>query len=1214
MKKIILLALGLGFLNTSFAQGELWGVSQDGGTNGIGCIFKADVDGSNPTLVHSFESNAPGKRPEELIMVEYNGLLYGVNSDGGRSDEGVLFSLDPLTKAYTVLYEFVDSLSGRSPTYTLAITTDGKIYGTTDFGGPLQFAGTLFEYDLDTDAFTVLVDFDSTTVSGSEKQVMLAADGNLYGTAGNSGAFGDGLIFKYDLTANQYSVIYDFDNDNGQGGYTPNDVMIETSPGLLYGTTEYGGGNADGVLFSFNYTTNTYTKLFDFDDNLSGEFPQGKLLYGSNQKIYGSTREGGTFNDGVIFEYDPATTTYTLLHSFDEGTDGGDVFGLVEVGNGVFYGLCKDGGAEGDGTLFEYNLNTGTFTKKFDFDRDTGGEDPEGSLVLASNGLLYGATNSGGYSRLGTIFEYNPGATEITIVADLQSPKDVFEPNQPLMVASNGIIYGLSEEGGANDGGVLYAFDPATGTYSVLYAFAELTGDEPHGQLVEYNNKLYGTCYRGGTFDDGVIFSWDLQTSTYTIEYIFDTSISYHPDNNLTLTSDGKLLGATSNGGDNGVGTMYEFDPATTTFTEYSSFDFTGTGFATEFRFLETAPGIFYGLTSNGGSSFDGTLYKFDRSANTITVVHHFAGNPGDGSGGRGQLVLAPNGLIYGATGSGGSNNLGAFFSYEEATDTYSMLASFTGGTTPGFPDGPLYVGNDNKIYGTSLRGGEDNSGNIYTYDIATGLLEVVAEGILLFDESESGLTYIPDIYLPEAICQDATIDISGTLEGFYTPNDVDGGSRDNSSALFLGLATDSIIVTTTLSSNTDDYFANGDLYYYEQGTLILDAAATVTFTDVNLASGSASILLAIYNSVPKPNSGLLDNREELLGYVIFGGSNIPVGSNIFSFNANQTYYYQVASSFPGDVGDLNMSLDAPIITDLAKIPIDCESGIQTATLYAYDRAGNLSSCTADVSISEDEDPMVTASLDEVPDSGVPCGIYDFTVNSSATDNCGDPTILNVIEIPTLVNPTVLYKVRSSNALKIRLDQNAVKVFGPDPQGFWDQVLADGGIAVAQGQVITFREGNVASTPIVYNFNGANELTLVKSDNMTLVAKATDGSGNTASATDAAVIPCTNLPEGYPIEELELLAENAMLVDGLEVYPNPSNDQTYVQFELTRAQVVTCQVLDINGRIVETLFDGGLEAGIQQLTWRAAQVPAGIYLVQLQTEGDLQMQKIQISH
>ncbi|MEM1220234.1 MAG: T9SS type A sorting domain-containing protein, partial [Bacteroidota bacterium] len=76
-----------------------------------------------------------------------------------------------------------------------------------------------------------------------------------------------------------------------------------------------------------------------------------------------------------------------------------------------------------------------------------------------------------------------------------------------------------------------------------------------------------------------------------------------------------------------------------------------------------------------------------------------------------------------------------------------------------------------------------------------------------------------------------------------------------------------------------------------------------------------------------------------------------------------------------------------------------------------------------------------------------------------------------------------------------------------------------------------------------------------------------------------------------------------------------SHGLTHITFGLSQTQDVLCQILDINGRIIEVLYAGDLEEGPQQLLWRASEdLAAGLYFVQLQTEGDLQMQKIQITH
>ena len=87
----------------------------------------------------------------------------------------------------------------------------------------------------------------------------------------------------------------------------------------LYGMTLNGGsgrgGTGLGVIFSFDPSTSTYTKLKDFD-NTNGANPYGSLIQANDGKLYGMTSEGGSSNYGVIFSFDPSSSTYTKLDGF----------------------------------------------------------------------------------------------------------------------------------------------------------------------------------------------------------------------------------------------------------------------------------------------------------------------------------------------------------------------------------------------------------------------------------------------------------------------------------------------------------------------------------------------------------------------------------------------------------------------------------------------------------------------------------------------------------------------------------------------------------------------------------------------------------------------------------------------------------------------------------------------------------------------------------
>ncbi|MEM1220056.1 MAG: choice-of-anchor tandem repeat GloVer-containing protein, partial [Bacteroidota bacterium] len=1094
MKKYILLVVLSSACANLFAQGgEFWGVTRDGGDNFAGSIYKIDEDGTNQTTVYSFDYEVNGSDPDELTMVELNGLLYGTTDGGGINDDGTLFSYDPMTGTVNTLHFFLDTVSGENPFGPL-FTENGKIYGLTADDGPTGDNGTIFEYDPVLDTLKTVVEFDSNQFDGFTTRFQIGSDGHFYGVSSQGGFTGDGVIFKADRNTGIVTLLYEFDNAVNQDGFRPDGSLVELSPGVFYGITRTGGINNDGVIFRFDVNTNTYTKMIDLLQATTGESPTGGLILGSNQLIYGVCRRGGT-NEGTIFEFDPVMQTITVLHNLSEDDGEFSESALTEISPGIFYGMAERGGTNNDGTLFEYNLNTSTFTKKIDFERDTIGENPNGNLFLASNGNLYGSLQDGPLGE-GTIFEYLPGATDVQVVVDFEKALSGAQPQEQLAVGPNGKIYGTTFQKGSNNQGTLFEFDPVTEVFTLLHDFTtDAQGEQLEGSLVIIGDMVYGVASEGGSVngsvENGTLFSYNLTTNTFNVEYTFDNSTGRNPGNGLILSSQGTLIGNTFNGGLNGGGVLYEYDVNTGTYSSLFNFGVSTTGSGVDDPLLEYQPGVFYG-TVDFTSSGDGAVFKYDRNTNTFTTIHVFLGGINDGDSPESSLLLAADGLLYGTTRRGGTDDEGVLYSIDPSTDTYSVVASFLAAPSLNAPGGSLVQAPNGEIFGISELAGTKFRGGLFKFDPVNTQLENISINQIVFNNIQGGLISVPDIYLPSIICQDLNLSLDGMGIGTYTAASLDGGSTDNSSALFLGLTATEIALTTTNNSPSDEYFADGNIYFYEEGTFILDAPATVSFTDPALEDDSANSILIIYDSKPSANRGLLDDRFGLVGYISYSGS-ATIGNNSLSLAANRTYYIQRASLSPLGIGTFDLESDIAIITDLAERGVGCaEAGTTIPEIvYAYDRAGNLTSCTANVTVLEDEDPVLSADLIPVPGTIIPCGKADFEVSAVATDNCGDPTILNVIEVPQLSNPTVLYKVRSTNALKFRLDQNAVKVLGPDPVAFWNQVQADGGIAVEDGQIITYREVNSNSNPIVYNFNGANELSLVKNDHMTLVSTAT---------------------------------------------------------------------------------------------------------------------------
>ncbi|MCL7753724.1 choice-of-anchor tandem repeat GloVer-containing protein [Polaribacter sp. Z022] len=341
------------------------------------------------------------------FTVSQNTFFYGLSRGGGDIDRGTIFRTDSNGENFTHLHQFLNDDGGNQPYGSLLLANNGKLYGMTAAYGKTQ-DGVIFEFDIATNNYVVIHDFYDSVSSNSTGStpygsLIQANNGNLYGVTNKGGLNGRGVIFEYNITTNNFTKLHDFDYSTGSKPYGS---LLETSNGNLYGLTFDGGENGYGVIFEFNPTTNTYNKKLDLDAT-SGRRARGSLIEASNGKLYGMTNIGATNSDGAIIEYDISLNTLTVKFNFDS-TSGKHPYGdLVEANNGKLYGLTLEGGVNDLGTLFEFDLTTNTYTKKIDFDGTVNGSSPRGTLLLASNGNLYGMTYYGGSNNTGVLFEYN---------------------------------------------------------------------------------------------------------------------------------------------------------------------------------------------------------------------------------------------------------------------------------------------------------------------------------------------------------------------------------------------------------------------------------------------------------------------------------------------------------------------------------------------------------------------------------------------------------------------------------------------------------------------------------------------------------------------------------------------------------------------------------------------------------------------------------------
>ncbi|SKB75593.1 Gloeo_Verruco repeat-containing protein [Soonwooa buanensis] len=265
---------------------------------------------------------------------------------------------------------------------------------------------------------------------------------------------------------------------------------------ILFGTTSLGGLYNAGTIFQYGLETGKFQKKADFNKT-NGSMPTGTLVQVKN-KLYGLTTEGGTKSFGVLYELNLSSNELTKKIDFVGANGTWPTGSLMKVSDTKLYGLTWPGGLYGMGTLFEYDVESGIMTKKHDFKANTdGGTRPSGSLTLANNGRIYGLTSSGGNYNNGTLFEYNIPNNIIVKLADFQRNITGATPEGDLLQASNGKLYGLTPIGGDNDFGTLFEFDTDTGVLTKKINFDQTIGSSIASLIEAKNGKLYGTTETG---------------------------------------------------------------------------------------------------------------------------------------------------------------------------------------------------------------------------------------------------------------------------------------------------------------------------------------------------------------------------------------------------------------------------------------------------------------------------------------------------------------------------------------------------------------------------------------------------------------------------------------------------------------------------------------------------------------------------------------------
>ena len=359
-------------------------------------LSKFDFIGITASVLHSFGSAGDGAMPFDSLIQASDGSFYGMTSAGGENGTGAVIKITP-AGIESVLYSFGAAASGD---------------GSSPYGSLVQ-----------------------------------ADDGNLYGMTFGGGANGMGTVIKISTSGTE-SVLYSFGSYQSGDGYGPYGSLIQASDGNFYGMTPVGGANGTGAVIKIT-PEGSELVLYSLGSAGDGANPNGSLIQASDGNFYGMTYRGGANGFGTVIKITPAGTE-SVLHSFGSASDGANPNGsLIQASDGNFYGMTSVGGMNGGGAVIKITP-AGTESVLHSFGSAGDGYYPSGSLFQASDENFYGMTHSGGaIDPFGAVIKITPGGTE-SVLYSFGSAGDGYGPDGSLIQASNGNLYGMTLGGGEN--------------------------------------------------------------------------------------------------------------------------------------------------------------------------------------------------------------------------------------------------------------------------------------------------------------------------------------------------------------------------------------------------------------------------------------------------------------------------------------------------------------------------------------------------------------------------------------------------------------------------------------------------------------------------------------------------------------------------------------------------------------------------------------------
>jgi hypothetical protein len=437
------------------ANGNLLGAISAGGANGDGAVYEiantATGYATTPNTLVSFDGT-DGANPVASLTADANGDLFGTTSAGGTNGHGTLFEVTNTAAGYaTTPTTLVNFGSTDIPSDAgLIVDPNGNLFGTMSHNNE----STIFELANTTTGYASNLT-PLATINGSlVGDLVIDANGDLFGTTPVGGDNNDGTVFELANTVTGYAstptTLVNFDSSNAN----PNPRLVIDANGDLFGATSTGGGHGNGALFEIANTATGYAStpltLLGFNDTDEGF--AGGLINDANGNLFFTVSQGGagvTLYDGSVQELANTATGYSdhaITAAAFNGTNGQTPYNdLTADANGELFAMASGGGANGFGTVVEI---TGTGFVMACFAAGTriatpSGEVPVEHLKPGDKVVCASGTNQPivwiGYRRLDIARHKQPN--KVLPIRIMPGALDDSIPNRPLFLSPDHAVF-----------------------------------------------------------------------------------------------------------------------------------------------------------------------------------------------------------------------------------------------------------------------------------------------------------------------------------------------------------------------------------------------------------------------------------------------------------------------------------------------------------------------------------------------------------------------------------------------------------------------------------------------------------------------------------------------------------------------------------------------------------------------------------------------------